>query len=130
MQPFFSYFRHSQAYRLHLYMNDVLVANSTWQDLDEIRSMLNTLMQGCELARFKGEGCWDGSTTIDYLAFIIAIKQMVFGIKQRQLVKINGISRSLLSQARKNRILFDAMLLRHFNGVAILCLLAESLALF
>lgn len=130
MRPFVRYIRHKLRRRVHPYMDDFLIACASQRSLAKAKTQIVALLSHCGLRRKVGKGCWEGSTRLEHLGFIIDTRKMVFGVKESRLVKLSSMASRLMSQARRNRRLVDQTLLRTFTGLAISCTLAMPLARF
>ena len=116
--------------KIHPYIDDFLLASKSEMQLVKMRDELGQAINHMGVARKIGKGHWEPTKTIEHLGFVVNSKEMVDGIIPARLIKLKGITKSLLSKARRNRRLVDQSLLRHLCGVAISCSLAIPLARF
>ena len=105
--------------KIHQYVDDFMLASKSEKQLIKMRDKVGQVLNHTGVSRKIGKCHWEPTKRIEHLYFVVDSKEMVYGITPARLIKLKGIEKSLLSQARRNHRLVDQSLLRHFGGVAI-----------
>jgi hypothetical protein len=114
-----------QQYRVLAYLDDFLICPvkaervASMRDCRKATQVIDNLLSSLALTRHPMKGEWVGRTRVKHLDCVIDSDGMPFYIAPREKVKLHGIARAILRQARQGRRWVSRDRLRSFCGVCV-----------